>query len=113
MEYKITNGDLAVDSSGRCVPLTSDEMVLQSAYIRIAAKKGKFFYNRELGSDVHSLDKNDKEFDKKFLFAVREAIVDLPDVKVDIVSKRLNRIVLGLTYRSVYRQEVIELNGNV
>lgn len=113
MEYKITNGDVAVDSCGRCVSLTSDEAVLQSAYIRIAAKKGKFFYNRELGSDVHSLDKNDVDFDKKFLFAVREAIASLPQVEVKLVSKRVNKIVIGLTYRSSYRQEVIDLNGNV
>lgn len=113
MEYKITSGDVAVDSCGRCVPLSSDEAVLQSAYIRIAAKKGKFFYNRELGSNIHSLDRNNEDFDKKFLFSVREAIVDLPQVKVEIVSKRLNKIVIGLTYRSSYRQEVIELDGNV
>ena len=113
MEYKITNGDVAADSCGRCVVLTSDEAVLQSAYIRIAAKKGKFFYNRELGSDIHGLNRKDEDFDKKFLFAAKEATVDLPQVEINIVSKRLNKIVIGLAYRSSYRQEVIELDDNV
>lgn len=113
MEYKISNGDVVLDSCGRCVPLTSDEAVLQSAYIRIAAKKGQFFYNRELGSHIHKLDRNDENFDNKFLFLAREAILDLPQVDVKIVSKRLNKIMIGLSYRSSYRQEVIELDDNV
>ena len=113
MECKISDGDIALDSCGRYIKLSSDEEVLQNAYISIAAEKGKFYYNRELGSQIRKISRDDENFSEKFLMAMKAAIVDYPDVTAIFRAKKGNKVYIRLEYRSSYLEEVIDLDGNV
>lgn len=48
----IKDGDIVLDSSGNTVMLSGIDAKFQRAMLCIKAKRGKFIYNRELGSHL-------------------------------------------------------------
>lgn len=55
----IKDGDIVLDSSGNTVMLSGIDAKFQRALFCIKAKRGKFIYNRELGSQLDDFFTNE------------------------------------------------------
>lgn len=52
----------------------------------MTAQKGRFPYDRNLGSDLYQIVSDDTKFERKVLEAIEQALKSLPEVKVyDVV----------------------------
>lgn len=107
MDFRLTDGDSVIDSSGKAERITGEDELLQRAYICIAVKKGSFIYNRELGSEIHLLNKSDDRLADKLLLVMNEAIMDCKGVTVQIIKISGGKVTVKLTCGSKSLERVI------
>lgn len=108
LDCKIQNGDISLDSCGKYIHLIEEEELLQRAYIKIAMRFGKFFYNRKLG--VENLPKKDDDrFVDKFNLIIKEALVDCPKVFGEVVECNDNGVRIFLKCGDFEREDIIYL----
>lgn len=87
MDALIENGDNAEDSKGENVMIEGFEEIIQQVLIRIKIPKGKFIYDRDLGSECGSLDTdNCKSLDKCLETLMNESVVSMGDTYVEVIS---------------------------
>ena len=78
-----TGGDLERDSRGRPVLIDGKDELMQRAYILLAAKKGSFVYDRELGSDIYSVSPSDAGAAGTIEEMARDALGAIPGMEVN------------------------------
>lgn len=84
----LKEGDYAVDSHGILLKATSDEEIVQRAMILLTMPKGSFGYNKQLGSELSTVDLNN--CDDNTLFAiVADALEPIEDLEVNAVNRTL------------------------
>lgn len=70
----IKNGDIVLDSSGNTVMLSGIDAKFQRALFCIKAKRGKFIYNRELGSHLDNVLSNENSPAQRAELEINEAL---------------------------------------
>lgn len=85
VDFKIKNGDIAVDSAGQIVKLDEKDALFQKAVICMSARYGKFIYDRELGS--HAVDvAYDEDYVAKLEFVLNESLAEFNNASVKITE---------------------------
>lgn len=69
-------GDISRDTVSE-----SDE-IQQKLYILLSARHGKFIYDRELGSDIFSVNTSQPDCIDKIESHARKALSDMPDAEI-------------------------------
>ncbi len=103
MDAKINNRDISIDSVGNYEMTDGFEEIIQQIIINITVPKGKFIYDRELGSYC----KDCKNIDdlKSIEMLVNESLFNMNDVYVkvtgsEMVSKEL-KLNLNISYKEL------------
>ena len=86
MDTALFNGDFLCDSRGFPITISGINEILQRILIRLSVKKGKFVYDKDLGSELYKLDINEENAEARALSLVREALSDIKNIKVKEVS---------------------------
>ena len=96
----------AENESGKPYLISSLEETVQRCRIRLCIRQGSFCYNRELGGNLHKLDRSDENLSGNALLLVREALLPIKQVVVKEVSAEVHngKIVLDITI-SAYGEE--------
>ena len=99
MDTSLKAGDLAENESGKPYLISSLEETVQRCRIRLCIRQGSFCYNRELGGNLHKLDRSDENLSGNALLLVREALLPIKQVVVKEVSAEVHngKIVLDIT----------------
>lgn len=73
---------------------------MQKVWIQLAAHRGKFPYDKDLGSRLYQVDNHDIKHEQKVLEAIEEALMHSPQVKVlDVtVTKDLFTVLIETEY---------------
>ncbi len=90
--------DTALNISGDISPYTISETdeLKQRLYIALSAKKGGFIYDRELGSDIFSVDISEPDCINKIEAFARKALSDISNAEVIGVVAESNSICIGV-----------------
>lgn len=83
MDTAIENGDFGLDANGLPRPLSGEEELLQRAAILLRVPLGRFAYQPELGSRLHSLQPGVPDNDANARAMAQEALRTLPQVHVE------------------------------
>lgn len=98
MDTKIKNGDFIRDSSGLLQTVECFDEILQRAYIRLTVPKGKFIFDRNLGSRLTLVWREKENLrEQRALQLAQEALSAMVDARV--VSARVN----GSTNKMIFK----------
>ena len=87
MDFRIQDGDIAVDRRGRPAQIVGQELSLQRIYTALCAKKGGFPLDPTLGSRLYALRHGTEEqMGEEALAIAREALSAFPEVTVRAVT---------------------------
>ncbi len=75
-------GDVARDSSGKVHYVSGREEIQQRLYILLSAKKGKFIYDRSIGSGIWQTDPDDGDAVLRIEAYARQALSGMPEAEV-------------------------------
>ena len=90
MDTALNMRDISLDTvSGR------DE-IQQKLYIMLSARHGKFIYDRELGSDIFSVDISQPNFTDQIESHARKALHDMPNAEIIGVEADHGNICIGV-----------------
>lgn len=100
MDTKIKNGDWVRNSSGLLQTVDCFDEILQRIYIRLTVPKGKFIFDKNLGSRLSFVwREKEKLREQRALQLAREALSSMPEVRV--ISARVdgnaNKMVFGIS----------------
>lgn len=87
MDTKLKNGDFALSSGGVPQWVTGQEAWMQRCALRFHMRRGRFCYDRSMGSALHSLTVKDPV--SRWLAAAREAL--LPEAGISVESAELEK----------------------
>ena len=111
MDVKITDGDIAMVSSGDYCCITGIEEAVQRVRLSALTVKGDFIYDRELGTDYSGLSSDDDMLCEKIETALKESCADIADTAVEVVSCDSLIAVLKVTYRNRETTTEVDLSG--
>ncbi len=86
MDTALSNGDFLVNSQGRPISISGVQEILQRVLITLSVRKGSFIYDVNLGSDLHKLKYTNANLQYKAFLIVKEALSNIPEVKVENVK---------------------------
>lgn len=81
MEPLLSGGDFRMDAFGHPVTISGAQELLQRVLIRLSVKRGAFRLDPSLGSNLYLL-KVTKSLDRDALTYAKEALIDIPDIRV-------------------------------
>ena len=83
-------GDISRDT------VSGSDEIQQRLYILLSARYGKFIYDRELGSDIFSVDVSQPNFTDRIESCARKALHDMPDAEIVGVEANNGNICIGV-----------------
>ena len=86
MDVRISDGDIAMASSGDYIYITGIEEAVQRVRISALTQKGDFIYDRELGTDYSGLHADDALLCEKLDLLIKESCADIRDTAVEVLS---------------------------
>lgn len=86
MDVRISDGDIAMLSSGSYVYITGIEEAVQRVRISAMTMKGDFIYDRELGTDYSGLRADDPLLVQKLDMLIKESCSDIYGTSVEVLS---------------------------
>lgn len=106
MNYKISNGEYALDSKKNMIEIGYIELLLQNTALMLGAKRNKFYPDKNYGSLIFdAMDNKDK-----ILAYARQAVSNLDGVCIKSASVNNNNIVFDLILNGEERSVVVN-NG--
>lgn len=87
MAIKLINGEYQTDENGNLIEVDGYEEIAQQALIRLIVPKGSFSYNKELGSELYSVDLNSCNDDMLYSI-VCDALAPMYEIDVQSVSRK-------------------------
>ena len=90
MDIKLTDGDISLKASGDYDFVSALDEALQRASICMKIRKGSFIYNKELGSEINTLDPDASLALKTADMLLSEALMDMPEYSVTVSSLELS-----------------------
>ena len=106
MDVKITDGDIAMVSSGDYAYITGIEEAVQRVRISALTVKGDFVYDRQLGTDYRGLSADDSMLCEKLELRIKESCADIRDTTVEVVSCSRK-----VTYQNTETTTEVDLSG--
>lgn len=104
MDAKIQNRDICIDDTGNYEMAEGIEEIIQQIKINICACKGKFIYDRNLGSLCNEINTDDI---KEVEMLVNESLINMNDVYAKV--RKIQRTSEGLImYLNIFYKELIE-----
>lgn len=85
MDTKVLNGNFVVGSNGLPVTVTGQAELIQYARLRLLLRRGRFPYNRALGSGLWQWSREEEHAADRALALANEALLDLPGVRAKSV----------------------------
>ena len=115
MDTLLNRGDHAVDSRGIPIVINGVDELMQRALIRLGVRKGCFFDDPELGSELYRLPAADNEtVNRLALSYVQEALLSLPGLRVISVDcARIRGDILQITVRLFHDYKTYQLEVEV
>lgn len=101
MDVLLKNGDVALTPSGESVYVSGIDEMVQKAVLCAKIRKGSFIYNKNLGSELRTVD-------PESMVAVNTAELLLKEAMTDVRGCRLRVVSLSLVQDNKY-QATIEL----
>ncbi len=87
MDLKLSiNGDLKRKNGNLPYHITGREELIQRMYVLLCVRKGRFIYNRELGSRIREVELSDPDAALKIEAYARKALESIPSAEVTGVS---------------------------
>lgn len=86
MDTILSNGDFALNGSGKPYLADGIKEIIQRCFIVLSVKKNSFIYNRELGCDLYTIDRDDKRLKSTAELLVKEALLCVPQAEVKSVD---------------------------
>ena len=113
MDIKISNGDIAMVSSGDYIYITGIEEAVQRVRISALTVKGDFVYDRELGTDYSGISADDDMLCEKLEILLKESCADIHDTVVEVVSCDSESLVavLKIIYQNRETTTEVDLSG--
>ena len=113
MDVRITQGDIAMVSSGSYIYITGIEEAVQRVRISALTVKGDFIYDRELGTDYSNLGADDPMLCEKLELLLKESCADIADTAVEVVScdRETLTAVIKVTYQNTETTTEVDLSG--
>ncbi|MCH5299911.1 MAG: hypothetical protein J1E56_01220 [Ruminococcus sp.] len=103
MDAKIENRDISIDNIGNYKMIDGFDEIIQQVIINISASKGKFIYDRNLGS--YCRDCKDINDLKTIEMLVNESLVNMYDVYVKVTkTQKLSnglKLFLNISYKEL------------
>ena len=79
-----------------CDTVSGRDEIQQQLYIMLSARHGRFLYDRELGSDIFSVDISQPDFTDKVESHARKALSDMPNAEIVGVEANNGNICIGV-----------------
>lgn len=86
IDVKIENKDVVTESTGILKRLTGLDAMFQRAFICIASKKGKFVYDRQLGTDISEIDLSAEDAKDRLELVFNEALVNCSNAVAQVLE---------------------------
>lgn len=83
-----------------CDTVSGNDEIQQKLYILLSARHGRFLYDRELGSDIFSVDVSQPDYTDKIEACARKALSDMPDAEIVGVETDNGDICIGVEVNS-------------
>ncbi|MBQ1507224.1 MAG: hypothetical protein IIZ36_02225 [Ruminococcus sp.] len=109
----LTNGDVALDSTGSVVKISGFDAAVQRALICINSRRGAFIYDRNLGVPELEVRGNFALEWQRLEMLINEAVAELDDTYIEVLSTTENGLRLRIRVGDQSRIEEVSLNGNV
>ena len=113
MDVKITDGDIAMVSSGDYAYITGIEEAVQRVRISALTVKGDFVYDRQLGTDYRGLSADDSMLCEKLDMLIKESCADIADTRVEVLScdRDTMLVVIKVFYQNNETTTEVDLSG--
>lgn len=114
MDIKIENGDTIISESGIPEMVSGIEEAIQKVNLAIKIRKGKFIYDRNIGTQIDSVIFEDKNASETVEMMLNECLIDTcVSVKVNYIETRQNKTYAGITVTNGFISQDTEviLNG--
>lgn len=113
MDVRVSDGDIAMVSSGSYIYITGIEEAVQRVRISALTMKGDFIYDRELGTDYSGLSTDDDMLCEKLELLLQESCADIYDTVVEVLSCDPESLVavLKVTYQNRETTTEVDLSG--
>lgn len=111
-DFKIHNGDIAVDSAGRFIRLEDRDAQFQRALISVTARLGGFIYDRTLGSHMSEVETDKADAAQRLELVLNEALARFENTHVS-VKELSDKLTLEIIIDGESRTEEVLLNGNI
>lgn len=112
-DVKIINGDAVTDSTGNYKMLSDTDALFQRAVICIAAKSGSFFYDRNLGSNLRSINSESDFAKQRAELVINEALAELENTYAEVLEYSGDIIKLKITIGNESKIAEVHLYGNI
>lgn len=106
MDTKVVNGNYVLGANGLPETVEGKEELLQRARLSLQLRKGKFPYNRELGSGLWQWDRQEEHPEDRALALANEALLRLPGIRAK--AARLTEAGLAFLIETPLGEEEIE-----
>ena len=107
---KITNGEYEPTDSGVAEVDYIDE-VLQNAALAITAKRGRFYPNKDFGSQIYKIDC--RPFEEYALCYARQAVDGINGVYIKSVKLQKNTLIFSVTINDIEKEVKIYVNNRL
>ncbi len=111
MDVRISDGDIAMLSSGSYEYITGIEEAVQRVRISALTVKGDFIYDRELGTDYSGLSADDPLLLEKLDLLIKESCSDIHGTSVEVLSCSGLVAVIRVTCRDNETTTEVDLSG--
>ena len=88
--------DTALMRDISCDTVSGRDEIQQKLYIMLSARHGRFIYDRELGSDIFSVDVSQPDFTDQIESHARKALHDMPNAEIVGVEANNGNICIGV-----------------
>lgn len=112
VDIKIKDGDVVKDSAGRYIKIENSDALFQRAVICIASKFGSFIYDRNIGSELSSMESNTEFAKEKAELIINEALAEFEDTYAKVIEFG-DILKVNITIGDESRTEEVRLYGNI
>ena len=111
MDVRISDGDIAMLSSGSYEYITGIEEAVQRVRISALTMKCDFIYDRELGTDYRGLSADDPLLVEKLDMLIKESCSDICGTSVEVLSCDDLTAIIRVTCQNSETTTEVDLSG--
>ncbi len=111
MDVRISDGDIAVLSSGSYEYICGIEEAVQRVRLSAMTVKGDFIYDRELGTDYSGISADDPLLKEKLDMVIREACADVYLTEAEVLRCENLVAVIRVRYGDQETTTEVDLSG--